>query len=146
EIYYTACLADGGIIARLGRDEYFLESGFASEVVPALDQQLASTQGHLYRVQREDATFMLVGPRAIDVLSQTCACNFEETPDGRVLLTRLAGVSCAILPNPVAETITYRIWVDPGFAFYLWETLVKICAELGGLVIGVESLFGKLDS
>jgi sarcosine oxidase subunit gamma len=34
----------------------------------------------------------------------------------------------------------YRIWCDPTFARYFWETLLEIAVELGGGAIGTEGL------
>jgi hypothetical protein len=57
-------------------------------------------------------------------------------------MARLAGAGCVVLP--LAErSPCYRIWIDPTMAVYLWETLVEICGELGGAVVGAAAVFGE---
>ncbi len=65
-----------------------------------------------------------------EVLAQTCAINFAAAPAGQLIYTRVAGVSCAILPALDGNPLSYRIWVDPSYAGYLAETLANIATEL----------------
>lgn len=142
-IYESLPLGDGGLIVRLGTDEFLLESGLTDDDngVAALSNRLDPTEEHVYRIERQDATFLLVGPRALDVLAQTCGVNFREAAARYLVLTRVAGVSCGVFPASVGETQCYRLWVDYSYAAYLWETLEQICNDLGGRVVGAGSLF-----
>jgi sarcosine oxidase gamma subunit len=79
------------------------------------------------------------------VLAQTCGIDFEQAPPRQVILTRLAGVTCAILPQPEQDTEVYRLWVDHSHGIYLWQTLVQISDELGGRVIGAACFYPHLQ-
>ena len=143
-VYESRRLGDRGIIVRLTADEFLLESGIAGESVPALAARLVSPRGHVFRVERQEATFMLVGPRAIDVLAQTCGIDFRDAPPNRLVLTRAAGAGGGVLPDPVGDTPAFRIWIDYSYAVYLWTTLVEICESLQGRVVGAGSIFPEL--
>lgn len=144
-IYESCRLADGGIIVRLAADEFLLESGITNETVPELDALLSTNTGQICRIERQEATFLLVGARAIDVLAQTCGINFRDQPPGQLVLSRVAGVSCGILPDPIGEFNAFRFWIDAGYAAYLWETLLQICEDLDGSLIGAGCLFPELQ-
>ena len=141
EIYQSRTLADDGVVVRLGSDEFFLESGIKSEVVPALMAHLRSVREQVAIVPREDATFALTGAKAIDVFSQTCAVDFSKAIATHLTMTRVAGVSCGVFPFLISEIPAYRLWVDPSYAVYLWETLVEICESLSGCVVGAGCIY-----
>ncbi len=148
-IYETRRLADGGLIVRLSTDEFLLESGVENQTVAPLVTSLGA-QHDVWGVEQQDTTFFLVGPRAIDVLAQTCGVNFRQAARQRLVLTRVAGVSCGVLPETInpdeKDPIpVFRLWTDPGLALYLWEQLVEIGDDLGGRVIGVRRLFPQLQ-
>ena len=140
DIYETGKLADGGWIARIAKDEFLLASGPAGTSVPALTGALARAQDGVFRVARQDAAFLLTGVRAVDVFAQTCAVNMLQLPAGRLVMTRVAGVSCAILPWQRQGMAIYYIWTDTSYAVYLWETVHEIVAELGGQVVGAATV------
>lgn len=140
-VYESSRLADDGLIVRIATDEFFLESGISNQTVPTLSSESESLSGHVFRVERHEATFLLVGTRAIDVLAQTCGINFEEAVLRRLIYSRVAGVSCGILPDSIGELPAYRLWIDPSYAVYVWETLEQICHDLGGKAVGAGCLF-----
>jgi hypothetical protein len=37
-----------------------------------------------------------------------------------------------VLPQRIGEKTHYRLWLDPSYAIYLWETLLVIATEFGG--------------
>jgi hypothetical protein len=117
-----------------------LEDGFGGNVVADLGHKLRGGAPGVYRVERHDGTFLLCGTRAIEVLAQTSGIHFQETPEGRVIFTRAAGVSCMILPKRIGDTICYQIWADPSYSFDLWHSLEEILTDLGGKVVGVASI------
>lgn len=129
-----------GIAVRIGEDEYFLESGLSGQPVVALSDRLGPAQGKTYRVERQDATFVLTGSSALRVMTQVCGVNFRECPAWRLVYSRVAGVSAALLPTSGDEVPRYRIWVDPTAAPYLWGQLFQICRELGGQVVGATAV------
>src|SRR5205823_8437684 len=101
-------------------------------------------QAGVYPVEREDATFLLTGTRAPEVLAQMCSIDFRTAPRRRLVLTRAAGINCGILPEALGEVPLFRFWVDSGYAVSCWETLIEIAEELDGKVIGAASCFPEL--
>ncbi len=80
------------------------------------------------------------------MLAQTCGIDFDGTGQDRLIFTRVAGVSAAILPESIGAVSVFRFWIDASYAIYLWETLFEICDSLGGSLIGATCLFPELQS
>jgi sarcosine oxidase subunit gamma len=131
-IYDTARLGSYGYVLRLGTNEFMLQDDANGTTVSRLQASLQSLPPGVYLVPHEDAVFELSGSDARLVFAQTCGIDFRTMPTRRVLYSRVAGVSCGILPEEAAGGVRYRIWLDPSYADYLWETLVTIVTELGG--------------
>lgn len=145
-IYESRPLKSDGLIVRFATDEFFLESGIDGGFLAELSSRLDSRQDHVFRVEHQEATFLLTGSRATEVLAQTCGINFGEMAQRQVIFTRVAGVSCGVFPDSVREIETYRFWVDFSYAEYLWETLVEITESLDGNVIGAGCIFPELQA
>ena len=141
EIYATRQLADDGWIIQTGRDEFFLESGLRNQSIPTLLRQLETSTETMFSTQREDGSFVLTGSRAQDVLAQTCALDCCKLEVNRLVMTRVAGVSCMLLPSSIDDLTAFRLWMDPSYAVFLWEALAEICASLGGDVVGAAGIF-----
>jgi len=139
-IYQTRKQPDGSLVLQLSDNEFLLEDDFASQRVSTLSEVLGWGQEGLVRVERQEASFLLTGFRAIDVLAQTCAFNFREAPDDRLVMTRVAGTSCSVLPMGTDHAARYKIEVDATYAVSLWKSLLTICQELGGRAIGTAIL------
>ena len=75
-------------------------------------------------------TLELRGARAPRVLALCCALNLAGKPSETILYTRVAEVSCAVLPRGDGEARTYRLWVDYSLAPYLWTTLAELADGL----------------
>ena len=56
-------------------------------------------------------------------------------------MTRVAGVSCMILPLQAEEAPAFRFWLDPSYGSYLWEALLEIVRDQGGDAIGLDALY-----
>jgi sarcosine oxidase subunit gamma len=138
--YDVAHLADGGLIARLGDADFFLEAGTADAVLP----RLAATPADVYRVERQDATFLLTGSRTLRLLARLSSIDFAAAPPRRLILTRAGGVNCAVLPDRDGDVPHYRLWVDYTYAASFWESVVEIAKELGGRVVGAACVYPKL--
>ncbi len=139
-IYDTARLGDGGVVSRVGADEFFLEDGVAGGGVTHLRDRLDEADRRAWRVERQDAGFLLAGPKAPAVLAQTCGVDVAREAPDRLFMTRVAGVSCSIRPQANGDAREYCLWLDPSYAVYLWEQLAQIATELGGGIVGVDCI------
>src|SRR5262249_11243393 len=90
----------------------------------------------VYRVLRQDASLLLSGSQATEVLLETCGYDFREASP-KVVMTRVAVVSCSILPRTLNGFSVFQLWLDGTYGFYLWETLLPIVRELGGSPVGI---------
>lgn len=128
-------LTETGIIARLGINEFLIED---STIAP----QLTSLPAKVYPVLRQDLAIALIGTQVNELLLQTCSFNFQarSLTERPVILTSMVGVSVTVIPGDRNGIPFYRIWCDGTFGVYLWQTLSAIAIELGGGVIGVETL------
>ena len=138
--YDTARLPDGGLIARLGGADFFLEGGPSDGVLP----RLAAVPADVYRVERQDATFLLSGARALRVLARLSSIDFATAPPRRLVLTGAGGVNCGVLPDVGGGVPVYRTWVDFTYAASFWESVVEIAEELGGRVVGAACVYPEL--
>ena len=135
-----AGLPGGGAVARLGRSEFFLEDGAGGDAVRRVKAALGHGADGAYPVIRQDAGIALLGPRANELLVQTCNVNFEAIADHEAVMTLMVGVGVLAIRRNLGSQSCLRLWCDPTFAPYLWETLVEIAAELGGGVVDPERL------
>lgn len=143
-VYATRRLGDAGIVARIGPHEFLLEGDFNGQPLLTLAGRLRSdrpTAGRLELVERQEATFVLVGVQAGGVLSQTCSINFDEVPSSSFVWTRVAAINCGIVRDTFGTVPGFRLWIDCSYAEYAWDTLVEICESLGGRIVGAGALF-----
>lgn len=126
ELYATAAYGVEGLVAKLAEQEFILETTAKDRVFDPLENGLSEAPAGLLRVEHQEATFLLCGRRANEVMSQVCAIDMSQVHPGTLVLTRAAVTSCAILREPWPEVLAYRIWVDASLAEYLWETLSTI--------------------
>lgn len=137
-------LPGGGLMARLGRSEFFLEDGPHGSEVVRLRQGLGTGAPGVVPVVRQDAAFAIAGARVNDLLVQTCNVNFLAFgPEEKVaVMTQMIGVSVLAIRTAHQPLPCYRLWCDPTFAPYFWETFSGIAAELGGGIIGAGTVPG----
>lgn len=132
DVYEATPLAVGGWLVKIGGAEFFA----APDDATAIDDWLS--QGPLpsgvYRAPREEVTMLLKGdrPAVLAAFAQTCAIEVAKAPLNRIFYSRVAGVSCGILPESTEQISAFRLWLDPTYRAYLWETLATIVTELGG--------------
>lgn len=131
-------LPQGGIVARLGVNEFLIEDSIQSQVAPQLAEACQYPPAQVYPVLRQDAALALCGSRVNDLLCQTCNVNFAALclDDRPIVLTSLIGIAVLIIPGERAGVPFYRLWCDSTFGHYLWDTLLPIAEELGGGAIG----------
>ena len=128
----------GGVVARLGLTEYFMESGLQDDWVSGLHVGSAT----LTPVLRQDAALLLCGPRVHELLLQVCSYDFEslDLAAQEAVMTQMIGVSVLVILIARRPFSSYRLWCDPSFAHYLWTTLEGIAGELGGAPLGWREL------
>ena len=116
------------IVARLGSSEFFLEHGNA-DVLAALARELGSAPiGGVYPVLREDRAFVLSGATADAALAEVCNVNFSalRAEAREAVMTMMIGVAVTVVPQGNAAQRRYRIWCDPTYGDYLWESLQDV--------------------
>jgi sarcosine oxidase subunit gamma len=140
-------LTPGGLIARLGRSEFLIEDAPGGTQCAQLAQDTAPAR--VYPVLRQDAELVLTGPKAEDLLLQTCSVNFAglELAGRPAVLTSMVGVGVTVIAETAASVSAssgsawrYRIWCDGTFGAYLWQTLVEVARDLWGGPVGLEAL------
>lgn len=135
-------LPDGGIIARLGLTEFFIEDSLQSRFAVNLAEACQQPPAKVYPVLRQDAAIVLCGAAINELLLQTCSFNFRALSlmARPVILTSMVGVAVTILPGERDGQPFYRIWCDGTYGAYIWETLRAIVEEMGGGAIGMEGV------
>ena len=130
------------LVARLGLAEFFIETDLDSPRLRELAQALENGHDHVYPVRREDRALTLGGNGAEDVLAQVCNVDFVSLPleSKPVVLTLMTGVAVVVVPQAERVGRRYRIWCDPSFGHYLWNTLRAIVVESGGAELGIGEL------
>ena len=98
-----------------------------------LDRAMSDEAG-VYPVLRADAAIVLGGARATQSLAEVCNVDFAALAlAGKpVVMTLMAGVAVLVLPQARDEGTVYRIWCDPSFGSYLWETLAEVVKTTTG--------------
>jgi sarcosine oxidase, subunit gamma len=132
----------GGVVARTGGSEFFVEDGLRGNVVERLSSAARETSG-CYVVTRQDASFLLSGKRAAEVFLETCGYDFRQPPK-QIVFTRVAGVSCSILHRDFNGNGVFQLWLDGSYGGYLWETLLEIVGELKGAAVGAAAFYHDL--
>lgn len=124
------------VIGRLGNTEFFIEEQGEAAGIRALEAALPAPGA--YPVLREDAAFVLGGARATEVLADVCNVQFSALTLAQrpVVMTLMTGVGVLVLPQPMQDSgndaVVFRIWCDPSFGAYLWETLAEVIRTTSG--------------
>ena len=122
------------VVGRLGFTEFFVEERGEAAGVAALERLTAENFAGAYPVLREDLGLVLGGDRVTEVLAQVCNVNFNALDIGQrpIVMTLMVGVSVLVLPQQQLDGAIYRIWCDPSFGTYLWETLEEVVQKMPG--------------
>jgi sarcosine oxidase subunit gamma len=160
EVLSVLPLKTGGLIARTGRAEFFLEDapgevGRPNVVAQVTESLSGSPQPGVYTALRQDASFLLSGTQAPAVLLQTCGFDFRR-PGSRsivnpeqgtvMVMTRVAGVSTWVVHREIHGDAVYQLWADGTYGPYLWETLLTVARESEGDAVGLSVFFPELES
>jgi sarcosine oxidase subunit gamma len=135
----------GGLIARTGGGEFFLEDGICGDAVARLEGALDSGQSGVYRVLRQDAALVISGARAGELFRHVCGYDFQGQTHGDLVFTQVAGVSCSVLRTSESNIPAFRLWTDGTFGLYIWHTLLEVVRELGGDAVGAAVFYDGLD-
>lgn len=127
-LYQRGSKNDSILVARVGNADVIVQGGAASKTLDALSHALRESTD-VFQVPEEAATFRLSGPGAEDLWRQTCAIPLANEPVDKIIYTRVAGVSCAVIPEDATGRRSYRIWVDYSYAKALWQSLADILAD-----------------
>ena len=166
QVLAVAPLAGGGVVARTGGMEFFVEDAPGGGLVTRLSAAVAAGTSEVYEVLRQDASILVSGELAVAVLRETCGFEFHPvttstqsaesalgprasrarstTPPG-VIMTRVAGVSALILPRELNGLPLFQLWLDGTYGDYLWETLLEIVRQHGGEPVGLGTFFPSLE-
>ena len=139
--YAYATLPGGGLFLRTGKSEFFVEDGLRTRTVARLLS--AAPVAGCRAWPRQDASIAICGERANEVLLQTCGYEFRAGSK-EFVMTRVAGVSCAVLPREFETLSCYQLWLDGTYGDYLWETLAGVVRELGGNIVGLGAFFPEI--
>jgi len=153
-ILKVAPLKNGGLIARTGGSEFFLEGGpvgWDSSPVPVLDgtgvPSYESIVGPgVYPVLRQDASLIISGSRAGELFRHVSSYDFITDPHPDLVFTPVAGVSCSVLRTELNGIPVFRLWTDGTYGLYIWHTLLEVAKELGGGAVGTAVFFPGLQS
>lgn len=122
------------VISRLGNTEFFIEEQGDAPGIAALEAAMAAELAGAYPVMREDFAVVLGGRRATEAMAEVCNLEFaaQQLAHRPVVMTLMAGVAVVVLSQVTATGTEYRIWCDPSFGPYLWETLASVVRTTTG--------------
>jgi sarcosine oxidase gamma subunit len=114
-----------GVLARVAKNEIIIECEPTHALIANV-QRFLTERSSVYEIEQQSETFELHGRQALRVFAETCGVDVAREPTGRIIFTRVAGVSCGLIPLEQDGSRVYRIWADCTFAPYLWEQLSNI--------------------
>ena len=150
KILQVDSLERGGLIARTGGSEFFLESGFVGWPSQAVRDSLdglgsPSYNPGVYPVLRQDASLVISGPRVGEMFRHVSSYDFIGEVHGDLVFTPIAGVSCSILRTALNGRTVFRLWTDGTYGHYIWHTLLEVAKELGGGAVGAAVFYPELS-
>ncbi len=123
------------VVGRLGYTEFFIEERGEAQGITALEQLIAGGFAGAYPVLREDTAIVVGGESATDVLAQVCNVDFGalDLTQRPVVMTLMVGVGVLVVPQYQPDDgAIYRIWCDPSYGTYLWQTLEEVVGKIPG--------------
>lgn len=141
EMFSVLPLSGGGLIARTGGSEFFLEDGVQGDAVARVEAALDANPPGAYRVLRQDAALILSGTRAGELFRHVTSYDFLSSVENNLVFTQVASVSCSVLPCVLGGIPAFRLWTDGTFGIYIWHTLLEFARELGGDAVGTAVYF-----
>jgi len=130
DIYGTVRVDDGSLVVRIASDEVIVESSDSGGMVQRIDRELGEHTDGVYRVEQQSETLLLSGSRAGRVWAEACGVNVVRASVDRIIYTRVAGISCGIIPEGEDDQRSYRIWVDYSYAPGFYRTVMEILGQV----------------
>jgi hypothetical protein len=130
DVYGVHVVEDGSLLARTGSDEIIIESPHPGPFIDNMEHRLSPPVPGVYRVEQQSTSLRLGGVGAPALWRQTCGVDIPAEPVNRILYTRVAGVSCGIIPEDLNGERAYRLWVDYSYAPALLQALLEIAESL----------------
>ena len=145
-ILKVAPLENGGLIARTGGSEFFLESGPVGWPSQAVRDGLGSSsfKEGVYPVLRQDASLIISGSRSGEMFRHVSSYDFIGEIHNDIVFTPVAGVSCSVLRTELNGIPVFRLWTDGTYGLYIWHTLLEVAKELGGGAVGAAVFYSGL--
>lgn len=133
----------GTLVLRLGNAEFLIEDQAKGKACSKLHAFNQSNMQGVSHVARADASFVLSGSKALNLLSELCVLDLRDAalPSNAVVMTQVAGISATLIRENLAGEKVYRIWCDGTYGAYMWEILIEIAQELGGGAVGLTCRF-----
>ena len=130
---------DGHLVAQLGLSEFLVEAFASQQTAQRIARQISEPsqrQSGLIAVPRQDHVLDISGSHSTELLAQICNVDFRphartatETT-GSVILTMMMGVATTVVPRQAAGGLVFTLWIDPSFATYFNENLMKIIHDI----------------
>ena len=139
-------LEPAGFIARSGWRDLLLEdrTDDGALVKRFFDEQPARQPDYVaYR--GEDASFVLAGEGAREVMTQVCSYAFDDASP-KLIMTQLASVSGSVVHERSGSVPVFRIACGNPSAQYLWDALSAIVRENGGSIVELDDFQMMKDS
>jgi aminomethyltransferase len=131
-------MIDDGTIARLAGDEFRLTSA-----EPSLRWLEMNAHGMDVRIVDESeqlAALSLQGPKSRLVLNACCEQPLEGLKYFRIMRNRLAGREVEISRTGYTGDLGYEIWLQPGDALHIWDTLLARGHDYGIVPCGILAM------
>lgn len=147
-ILKVAPLEGGGLIARTGGSEFFLESGTVGWPSQAVRDGLGSPsyKEGVYPVLRQDVSLIISGEKSGELFRHVSSYDFLTESHHDLVFTPIAGVSCSVLRQTINGFPAFRLWTDGTYGLYIWHTLLEVAKELGGGAVGAAVFYPELSS
>ena len=129
---------DSSLILRLGNSEFLIEDQKQGQTTAKLEVACKNRIAGIYPVARADASFMLTGEAATDLLSEICMLDLrQETHPQALYMTQIAGISATLLKQQLDDNAVVRLWCDGTYHHYMHEILRIIAKEVSTLDLGL---------
>lgn len=131
----------GALLLRLGNSEFLVEDQPGGNTCDTLNAADGKSIHGLYKVLRNDASFIVSGSEVMALFSELCSLDLRDNAlaANGLVMTQVAGISATVIRQYVNGEPVYRLWCDGTYGPYMWETLMEIATEHGGGAVGASA-------